>query len=736
MAPQKNPGFIRWLALAGRVTVMSWIVAGCAAPSFAVVADTAEAPASEDGRRPGPVEAGERMDALHAEIAYHDELYFKRSAPVISDFSYDQLKRELAALERAFPGVAQERAMLAGVGDDRSGLFPTCRHRVRMLSLNKCYTEPELRAFDARLMRQLDRRDLDYVVEPKFDGLAVSVTFEKGKLIRAVTRGDGEEGDDITANAGTIRSLPRALRAATPDGAANPVPDLIELRGEIFISYPEFARINRERESAGETPFAHPRNLAAGTLKQLDARETARRRLEVVFYGLGACEPAGVRPDSQRALLRQLRAWGLPTVEAPRMARGVDAMWQAVQALGRERAGYDFPTDGAVVKLDAVVLQDRVGVTKQAPLWAVAYKFALARVETQVRAITLQVGRTGLITPVAELVPVRIGGSTVARATLYNRDEIARRDIRVGDFVLVEKAGEIIPAIAGVNRARRTDGVKPYVFPDYCPVCRTKLTQLSGETAVRCPNGECPAQVRRRIEFFASAAGVGISGLGPALVQKLVENGLVRNVADLYRLQRDDLLAAGAGGEKSVDRLLEAIESSKRAELGRFVHGLGIPGVGEVASRDLARRFGGLDALAQARREDFIAAGQPVAARVGEAAAKAVLAHFAQPENQAVVAKLLASGVRPVAPAADPATRQPLVGKTFVLTGALPNLTRVQAAERIVAAGGSVASTVNRSTSFVVAGEGAGEKLQAGQALGVAVIDEAELLRMLEPENG
>lgn len=732
MPPQKNSVLIRRLALVRR-----WIVVGCLVGGNGTraadpgVASPPERAVTAEVRRLSPAEAGERIDALRTEIAYHDELYFKQSAPVISDFAYDQLKRELAALEQAFPQAVREGAAPAGVGDDRSGQFPLWRHRVRMLSLNKVYAEAGLRAFDTRLRRQLGRGDLEYVVEPKFDGLAISVTYEKGRLVRAVTRGNGAEGDDVTANVLTIRTLPRALGVAPPNSPPAPVPAVVELRGEIFISYPEFARINRERESAGEAPFAHPRNLAAGTLKQLDAAEVARRRLEIVFYGCGACEPAEARPVSQRALLEQLRAWGLPTVEGPRIVRGPDAMWQAVRALGRERGNFRFPTDGAVVKLNPVALQDQLGATSQAPLWAIAYKFAPERVETQVRAITLQVGRTGVLTPVAELAPVHLGGATVARASLYNRDEIARRDIRVGDFVYVEKAGEIIPAVSGVNRTRRTPEVVPYAFPVVCPSCQSQLIRRDGDAAVRCPNDQCPAQVRRRVEHFASAACVDLPGFGPAMVDRLVARGWVKNVADLYRLRREDLLSLGGHSGKSLDRLLAAVEKSKHAGLGRFIHGLGIPQVGEVTARELARRFGGLEALARARREDLLAKESPASSRLGDETIQAVLTYFAQPAHRILVEDLLAQGVRPEPPAVNPGAGRPLSGKTFVLTGTLPHLTRAEAAGKITAAGGAVAPNVTRKTHYVLAGEGSGAKLESARSLGVAIIDEAEFLGLL-----
>jgi len=375
---------------------------------------------------------------------------------------------------------------------------------------------------------------------------------------------------------------------------------------------------------------------------------------------MGACEPVATRPDSQLALLRQLRAWGLPTIESARPARGADAMWQAVQAVGRERARLGFPIDGAVVKLNAVALQDQVGVTTQAPLWAMAYKFIPERIETQLRAITLHVGRTGVLTPVAELNPVKLAGSTVARASLFNGDEIARRDIRVGDFVFVEKAGEIIPAIAGVNRAKRRPDSNPYVFPVACPICQASLVRASGEAAWRCPNSSCPAQVKRRVEHFASAACVAISGLGHAMVDSLVEKGGVKNVADLYRLRREALWALGGNAEKSTDRILAAIEQSKHAELWRFIHGLGIPQVGATAAHDLACAFGGLAELAHAHREDFFRDGRLLIPGVGDSTARAVLAHFSQVENQQVVESLLASGVRPVKPVAASLTSSKL----------------------------------------------------------------------------
>ncbi|HEY0943660.1 MAG TPA: NAD-dependent DNA ligase LigA, partial [Opitutaceae bacterium] len=547
-------------------------------------------------------EAEKRIAQLREQVAHHDERYYRKAAPEISDFEYDRLKRELADLEAQWPELATGESPTAQVGDDRTEGFQRYRHREPMMSLDNTYSESELREFHDRLVRLLGRNELGYVVEPKIDGLAVSVTYEKGRLVRAVTRGNGVEGDDITANARTIRSLPRELKHASHA----PLPDIIEIRGEIYMTLAEFKRINQEREAAGEPLYANPRNLAAGTVKQLDPREVAARKLEIVLYGIGACEPASARPNTQSAYHELVREWGLPTVEKYWTARGIDEVWTRVQELDQHREAFAYATDGAVVKLDSIPLQREAGATSKAPRWAMAYKFAAERAETKLLAITIQVGRTGVLTPVAELEPVHLAGTTVSRATLHNRDEIARKDIRVGDYVYVEKAGEIIPAVIGVHTARRTPECTPYAFPKKCPECGTPVVQIEGEVALRCPNYDCPVQVRRRVQHFASKACVDIDGLGIAMVDTLVGKGWVKSIPDIYRLRREDLLTLGKNREKSTDNLLAAVEASKTAELWRFIHGLGVTHVGAAAAKDLARRFGNLEALAEAKYEDFI----------------------------------------------------------------------------------------------------------------------------------
>ena len=672
-----------------------------------------------------PIEAKKRIAVLRQEVAGHDELYYRQAKPEISDFVYDGLKRELADLEAQFPQFAVKESPTARVGDDRLEGFTTYQHRQPMQSLDNTYSEEELRAFHQRLVKLFGREDLAYVVEPKIDGLAVSVTYENGKLVRAVTRGNGVEGDDITTNAKTIRSLPLALKA----GKKHPVPDVIEIRGEIFMALAEFQRINQAREEAGEPVYANPRNLAAGTIKQLDPKEVAQRKLEIVLYGVGFCEPPVA--DSQNHYHELVKHWGLPTVERYWKASGVEEVWAAVRELDKLRHSFAYGTDGAVVKLDSFSFQREAGATSKAPRWAIAYKFAAERAETRINAITVQVGRTGVLTPVAELEPVVLAGTTVSRATLHNKDEIARKDIRVGDHVLVEKAGEVIPAVIEVNLKRRAKECRAYEFPAQCPVCGTAAVQLEDEVATRCPNLNCPAQVRRRLGHFVSKACLDIDGIGGAMIDELVDKGWVKELPDLFKLRREDLLTLGKSVEKSTDNLLAAIEAGKRCELWRLIHGLGIPHVGVAAAKDLAAQFRDIDALAQAKMEDFIANKKSVIEGIGETMARAIIHYFNEPRNRMMVAALLKVGVKPQAPATKVASGTAFAGKIFVLTGTLPSMARGEAEAKIEAAGGKVSGSVSKKTSYLLAGAEAGSKLDKAQQLGVPVIDEAEFLKLL-----
>ncbi len=691
-----------------------------------------------------PSTLASQITRLRAEIAAHDERYYRQAQPEISDFDYDQLKRALADLEAAHPAeVAALGAVspVRRVGDDRSEGFTRVKHRFGMTTLDNTYDAGELRDFHARLVKALGTEDLAYTVEPKIDGVAVSLTYENGHFTRAVTRGDGEEGDDITANVRTIRALP-ALLASAPSGddllaAEAAPPQLIEIRGEIFMRDEEFRRINALQEEAGEPAYANPRNLAAGTIKLLDPAIVATRKLEIVLYGLGACEPAPDAEsaggfDSQSSFQARLRAWGLPVVEKFWAVRGVEAVLASIAELDALRRGFAYPTDGAVVKLDAFAQQRVVGyrgegqaARKLSPRWACAYKFAPDRAETRILSITLQVGRTGAVTPVAELEPVLLAGTTVKRATLHNADEIARKDVRVGDTVLVEKAGEIIPAVVEVVLAKRPADSAAYVFPSDCPACGTPLAREEGGVKWMCVNPDCPEKIRRRIEHFASKACVDIDGLGEEIVDLLLSKKLIRGVPDLFHLTQGQLLPLKKSGEVWAGNLVKAIAARRTADLWRVIHGLGIPQVGAAAAKDLARRFRSLEALAEASLNEIIQIDG-----FGEKTAESVRTWFNQPAHRVLVAELLAAGVTPAPPALAHAGGV-FAGKTLVLTGTLPSLSREEAQAMIEAAGGKVSGSVSKKTHYVVAGAEAGSKLEKARSLGVTVLNEGDLRALL-----
>ena len=618
---------MRWMCHGGLGLVL-W---GCAFHGFAL----AEAPS--------------RIAALRTELSYHDELYFRKSAPAISDAAYDQLKQELERLEQADSSKVRESFPRISLGDDRTGVLPTYRHRERMLSLDKGCSEADLQSFYSKMTKIAGDRGVTCVVEPKYDGLAISVTYEDGVLIHATTRGNGEEGDDVTTNALALPTLPRRLRSVAADGTVNPIPSLVELRGEVYLPLPEFERLNHERELAGEPRYAHPRNVAAATLRQQNTGAVAQRRLAVVFYGWGACAPESDRPGSQRAFHHLVKQWGLPGVERFHVVSTAEEAWASVQAFQGYRQSLKAPTDGVVVKLDATASQLVAGVTAQAPRWAMAIKYPALRSETRVEAITLQVGRTGVITPVAEITSVEIDGAKIARATLHNRREIARQDIRVGDWVYVQRAREVIPDVVGVNLARRPPDSEIFTFPSDCPVCRSRLTQRTDEVAVRCPNYDCPGQLKRRLEHFGSEACVDIAGLGPEMIDALVREGGVRGIPDLYRFKRGGTvmgapsLVSGQAGA----RLQEAMEQSKRAELWRFICGLGIPHVGPVTAQDLAGRFDGLKELMAACTHPDVQVKEVTMRDLSPTVVKSLATYFSEPRNRELITELIALGVQP-----------------------------------------------------------------------------------------
>jgi DNA ligase (NAD+) len=689
---------------------------------FAVVGTLALTALANSGHgevsQPDSVPA-DRIATLQAEIAQHDELYFKQAAPEITDAEYDRLKRELAALELERPGAVGS----GGIGDDRSGLFATGIHGEPMLSLDKVHTEADWRRFYADVARDLDRREVAFVIEPKYDGVAISLTYEGGRLVRAVTRGNGKEGDDVTDNVRAIRGLPHKLNHEDHNGIPILVPERVELRGEIYLRDAEFRRVNAAREQAGEEPFTHPRSAAAGAVRSLDPAEVVARNLSIVIYAWGNWQGIG-RPSSQRAFHARLRDWGLPGVDWFQVVASGDEGWSAIRKFEQRKAALGYPVDGVVLKLDDVALREKFGASERAPRWAVAFKYAPPRAVTRIQGITIQVGRTGVLTPVAELEPVDLDGTKVARATLHNRAVIARRDIRVGDFVEVERAGEVIPAVASVRLERRPAQTQPFEFPILCPSCGERVVSKPGGITVRCLNAGCPAQRLRRLDHFASAAAVNISGLGPGTIALLADEGMVATPADLYRLRPEDLEGVVGLGAGRAEQLLAAIERSRGAELWRFIHGLGIPQIGPVHSRRLAETCGDLASLADWDEARF-------AAVVGGVAGRSAAEFLDRPRNRAELFALVDGGVRPTGPKM-PNSRARVHGRVFVFTGTLPGLTRAEAAELVRNGGGIVRDAVTPATDCLVVGTDPGQKTDEALKLGVEIVPAERFLRWLD----
>jgi len=664
--------------------------------------------------------AAARMAELAAEIERHNRLYYVEARPEIDDRAYDALYRELADLEAAWPELAAPDSPTRRVGGSPLAEFASVRHTAPMLSLANTYNLDEVRDFDRRLRSAIAPRAPAYVVEPKVDGLAVACRYESGVFRLGATRGDGRVGDNITANLRTIRGLPLRLQG--------PAPEVLDVRGEVYMPKDGFAQLNREREEAGEEPFANPRNAAAGSLKLLDPALVARRPLAVVFYGVGECR--GIEWATHAGLLDQLRAWGLPTPPRHWRCPDIAAVERALAELQALRHSFPFEMDGAVIKLDDRTLYEALGTTAKSPRWAIAYKYEPERAETTVRAITVQVGRTGVLTPVAELEPVALAGSTVSRATLHNADEIRRKDIRVGDRVLVEKAGDVIPAIVSTNAAARTGRERPFEMPSACPVCGGPVGRREGEVAVRCENLQCPAQLKRWLRHFAGRQAMDIEGLGEAIIDQLVERRWVESPADLYFLTPAALAALERMGEKSAENLVAAIAASRERDLWRVIHALGIRHVGARSAQVLEERFANLAELMAADEAALTAIPE-----IGPIVAASIRDFFARDRNRAFVARLLAAGVRAARPA-RPAGAAPLRGRQFVLTGSLSSLSREQAAERIRALGGMVTASVSKKTHFVVVGADPGSKLDRARALGVPTLDEAAFLKLLTEAGG
>ena len=662
---------------------------------------------------------------LRAAIQRHEELYRKKHAPEISDFEFDKLVDQLADLEREFPMFAGPDL---GIGDDKSEGFQQADHKAPMLSLDNTYDEADFRAFGDRLYKALGGAGLEFIVEPKVDGVAVSLTFEKGQFVRAVTRGNGTRGDDVTANVSLIREIPRTLKGA---------PDLLEVRGEIYMALAEFQRLNQLREAEGEQLYANPRNLAAGTVKLLDGEEARKRRLSIVCYGLGACEPATAFA-SLKEFKNKLKAWGFPIRDDIDVQQGVDAAWKAIQQLDVLRRDLPFPTDGAVVKVNRLEDQRRAGTTSKFPHWAVAFKFPPDQAETILRKISMQVGRTGAITPVAELDPVLLAGSTVARATLHNADEIARKDIREGDTVRIQKAGEIIPQVLGVVLEKRPAEAVPFDFEARLKELGLDATRDGEEAAykLRAPSREMKI---RRLVHFASKQCLDIDGLGDAVAEQLVDLTLVNVPVDALGITPAQWRMLEGFKDKSVDNMMAGLEQAKQRELWRAIHALGIPNVGMQTAKDLARHFKSMDALEAAQPGDLLVTKvgkkggvsyESVISGVGIEVSESILSFFSDPNHRDWVKAMRAAGLNLVEAAAAGSV-EGVAGKTFVLTGTLPTLGRDEARDLIEKAGGKVSGSVSKKTDYVVAGEEAGSKLTKAQELGVAILDEAGLRALL-----
>ncbi len=661
--------------------------------------------------------AAERASFLRDELRRHERLYYVLARPEVSDAEYDALSRELLAIEERWPELVTPDSPTRRVGGAPVDGLPNVRHEVPLLSLENAYSEAELDAWLARVTDRLDGRLPEIVCELKIDGLSISLVYEEGVLVRGATRGDGTTGEDVTPNVRTIRVLPLRL----PEGA----PRLLEVRGEVYLGKSAFKALNAAREEAGEPLFANPRNAAAGSLRLLDSRETARRRLSVSLYSVARWEGEGA-PATQAGSLEALVRLGLPVSPHRFVAGSADEVKAFLVEWREKRHTLDLETDGAVLKVSPVSDQQRLGATAKAPRWALAYKFPAEEATTRVTRIVVQVGRTGVLTPVAEFEPVLLAGSTVRRATLHNYEDLSRKDVRVGDTVAVEKAGDVIPKVTRVLLEQRPPGAAPFEMPATCPECGEKVVREEGEVAIRCVSASCPAQVKEAIRHYVARRAMDVEGLGDERVDQLLAAGLIADVAGLYALRAEDLAALERWGERSATNVLAEVERSKEAGLARLLFGLGIRHVGEKTGKLLARRFLTMDALRAATEEELTGVSE-----IGPETARSVRDWLDRPANQRLLAKLAEAGVRMNEPEGALAPGGPLSGRTFVLTGTLSRRTREEAAAAIERAGGKVSGSVSKKTAAVVAGEEPGSKLQKARALGVPVWSEDDLDRAI-----
>ncbi|HAF70914.1 MAG: DNA ligase [Acetothermia bacterium 64_32] len=659
-----------------------------------------------------------RVEELREEIRKHDYYYYVLNQPIISDAEYDRLFRELQELEEKYPELITPDSPTQRVGAPPAEEFAPVHHAIPMLSLQNCFTQEEFLEWDRRVRRLLGGERPVYVCEPKLDGLSVELMYEDGVFTVGSTRGDGYVGEDVTRNLRTIRQLP--LKLLPLDGR---VPRLLEVRGEVYMEKEAFRRLNREREERGEPPFANPRNAAAGSLRQLDPSITAGRPLKLFCYALGRVE--GLEIKTQEELLTLLARLGFPVNPLWRRCEGPEEVFEFYRELLERRGDLPYEADGCVVKVNDFSQRELLGEVSRAPRWAIAFKFPAEEATTRVLDIVVQVGRTGALTPVAILEPVEVSGVTVSRATLHNEDEVKRKDVRIGDWVVVRRAGEVIPEVVKSIPERRTGKEREFRMPARCPACGGPVVRPPGEVAHRCENLSCPARIKESIRHFASRRAADIEGLGEKLVDQLVEKGLVRRISDLYRLTKEELAALERMGEKSAQNLLEQLERSKGMSLARFIYALGIRYVGEHTAEVLAERFGSLEELANASYEELVEIPE-----IGPRIAQSIVDFFASEDNRRLIAELAALGIAPRSEAKPP-EEKPLSGKTFVFTGRLSGLSREEARRLVESRGGRVASSVSRKVDYVVVGEEPGSKLARARELGIPILSEREFRELL-----
>jgi DNA ligase (NAD+) len=668
-------------------------------------------------------DVGKKIEALREKIRRHEYLYYVLDQPEISDADFDKLMRELKDLEAEHPELLTADSPTQRVGGKPREGFVKMRHSSPMLSLDNTYNEEELRDWERRVHELSGRSDVDYVCELKLDGMSLALIYEDGKLVRGITRGDGTVGEDVTLNVRTVRSVPLSISKEKLKKAG--IPADFEVRGELLMPTAAFKKVNEERERKGLSTFANPRNFTAGTVRQLDANITAERRMDYFPYIL--LENGRTYFDHHSKTLDALDAAGFKVNPTRKLVHSMEEVWEFIQQWAGKRESLAYEIDGIVVKVDRTALQDELGFTGKAPRWAIAYKYAARAGITKLESVRWQVGRTGKLTPVAELVPVAIGGTTVRNATLHNMDEIQRLGIKIGDWVQVERGGDVIPKVAKVIDDNNKDyprGKKEIEIPENCPVCGNKVVRIEGEVDYRCVNANCPAKLRETILHFASRGVMNIDGMGDALVNQLTERGLVKNVADIYKLTKDDLLSLERMGDKSAQNILDEIESSKKLPLERVIYGLGIRMVGERTAQFLAEHFGSMEALESAGVEELQNVNE-----VGPRIAESIVEFFSIAANRKLVERLREAGLTLTGYKKQRGTK--LAGKTFVLTGTLAHFTRDEAKKMIEDAGGKVTGSVSKKTDYVVAGADAGSKLDKAKEQGVKVIDESELEKLL-----